>query len=324
MSFSQSGSNPGEGLEEYFSHMPSQWMEAQSSPYGPVTHPYQTTPIYQAAAILTPSSLAENPYAHTRPSPVLSHHSQEYHYSIREPVPPHGLGISTPYPTYFSRNLDVGLESGPSGYGLREDTLSPPPSRKRQRRGSKQLVLRDPPVSILPHPDGLQRLEQERLQGHPDPHPHQRPRAPGRGRRDPQAEEEDAFVERLREQNLAWKVIREMFREKFNKDATEARLQMRQLRRRKERLARWDENDIRVLMRARHYWEQEKYSLIAQKMKEFGASGSYTPEQCEEQLRYIDSQRDRERSIKSRLIEPQPTQGRTLLKAPREKASTTT
>jgi hypothetical protein len=35
-----------------------------------------------------------------------------------------------------------------------------------------------------------------------------------------------------------------MFREKFNKDASEARLQMRMLRRRKERLARWDENDV--------------------------------------------------------------------------------
>ncbi|GAB1211433.1 hypothetical protein ATERTT37_000547 [Aspergillus terreus] len=104
-----------------------------------------------------------------------------------------------------------------------------------------------------------------------------RPRAPGRGRRDPQAEEEDAFVERLREQNLAWKVIREMFRETFHKDATEARLQMRLLRRRKERLARWDESDvstyatltslvqIQLLIRARDYWEHEKYNLIAQK-----------------------------------------------------------
>lgn len=129
-------------------------------------------------------------------------------------------------------------------------------------------------------------MEQERRQGAADAQHSQRPRAPGRGRRDPQAEEEDAFVERLREQNLAWKVIREMFREKFHKDASEARLQMRMLRRRKERLARWDENDvsactaagancqlindqviqIRLLMRAREYWEEEKYNVIAQKV----------------------------------------------------------
>lgn len=72
----------------------------------------------------------------------------------------------------------------------------------------------------------------------------QRPRAPGRGRKDPQAEEEDLYVEQLREQNFAWKAIREMFRQRFQKDASEARLQMRLLRRRKERLARWDENDV--------------------------------------------------------------------------------
>ena len=104
--------------------------------------------------------------------------------------------------------------------------------------------MRENPVSILPHPEGMQRLEQERRRGQTQAHAHQRPRAPGRGRKDPQAEEEDAYVEGLRERNLAWKVVREMFRERFQKDASEARLQMRLLRRRKERLARWDESDV--------------------------------------------------------------------------------
>lgn len=100
-------------------------------------------------------------------------------------------------------------------------------------------------MSILPNPAGLQRLEQERQGGQTDSHSQrQRPRAPGRGRKDPKAEEEDGFVETLREQNYTWKVVREMFREKYNKDASEARLQMRLSRRRKERLARWDESDV--------------------------------------------------------------------------------
>lgn len=90
----------------------------------------------------------------------------------------------------------------------------------------------------------MQRLEQERRRGQTEAHAHQQPRAPGRGRKDPQAEEEDAYVEGLRERNLAWKVVREMFRERFQKDASEARLQMRLLRRRKERFARWDESDV--------------------------------------------------------------------------------
>ena len=100
-------------------------------------------------------------------------------------------------------------------------------------------------MSILPNPAGLQRLEQERRGGQTESDSQrQRSRAPGRGRKDPKAEEEDGFVERLREQNYAWKVIREMFQERYNKDASEARLQMRLSRRRKERLARWDENDV--------------------------------------------------------------------------------
>lgn len=78
----------------------------------------------------------------------------------------------------------------------------------------------------------------------PTPTAPQKGRGYGRGRRDPQAEEEDAFVENLREQNVAWKVVRDEFQKTFNKETSEARLQMRLLRRRKERLTRWDENDV--------------------------------------------------------------------------------
>lgn len=62
-----------------------------------------------------------------------------------------------------------------------------------------------------------------------------KPRAPGLGRRDPQAEEEDNFVDNMRDQGYAWRIIRERFREHFQKDASEARLQMRRNRRKKER-----------------------------------------------------------------------------------------
>lgn len=112
------------------------------------------------------------------------------------------------------------------------------------RRTTSQTPSRDTPIDILPHPEGVQRMERELHTARHTPLPHPRPRAPGRGRRDPRAEAEDAFVEGLRQQNLAWKFVREMFRQRFNKDASEARLQMRLLRRRKERLARWDDNDV--------------------------------------------------------------------------------
>ncbi|KAL2843521.1 hypothetical protein BJY01DRAFT_194206 [Aspergillus pseudoustus] len=301
MSFGQGGCHPNDGMEEYYGNIHSQWQTLERSPYIPVTQPYNAPTAYQNPAILTPISLPDSSYVHPRPSPVLSHHSQEYQYPVSESGVHNGLGITTPFPSELARDHSIGLGIAPSGYALREGTISPQPSKRRARRGSKQSVSREPPVSILPHPEGLQRLEQERQHSNTETHP-QRPRAPGRGRRDPQAEEEDAFVEQLREQNLAWRVIREMFRERYNKDATEARLQMRQLRRRKERLQRWEEHDIRVLLRARHYWEQEKYKLIAQKMTEFGASTFFTAEQCEAQLEYIDAQ---EREREEQDSEPQ-------------------
>lgn len=90
-------------------------------------------------------------------------------------------------------------------------------------------------------------MERERQSGHATPLTFPRPRAPGRGRRDPQAETEDAFVEELRQQNYPWRLVRDMFCDRFQKDASEARLQMRLLRRRKERLARWDDDDVSTL-----------------------------------------------------------------------------
>ncbi|KAA8647286.1 uncharacterized protein ATNIH1004_005976 [Aspergillus tanneri] len=300
--------------------MPPQWSGVDASSYESVSQPYSSTAAFQPSAILTPISLPDSSFVHARPSPVLSHHSQEYQYGMADPVPHHGLGITAPFPSDFPQTVTAGLGHD-SEYGFSEGALSPqPPSTKRVRRSPKYMPpTRETPVTILPHPEGLQRLEQERRQGHVEPHPHQRPRAPGRGRRDPQAEEEDAFVERLREQNLAWKIIREMFREKFNKDASEARLQMRMLRRRKERLARWDENDIQLLIRAREYWEHEKYHLIAEKMRELG-SKTYSAQQCEAQLRYLDAQnRDRGNANVPlpRISDPQHTRKRAMLKASR-------
>ncbi|KAL2840437.1 hypothetical protein BJX68DRAFT_185724 [Aspergillus pseudodeflectus] len=319
MSFGQGNCHPNDGLEDFYGSIHSQWPTLERSPYIAVTQPYNAPSAYQNPALMTPISLPDSSYVHPRPSPALSHHSQEYQYPVSESGVHHGLGITTPFPSELTRDPSIGLGIAPSGYALREGTISPPPSKKRPRRGSKQSISREPPVSILPHPEGLQRLEQERRHSNSESHP-QRPRAPGRGRRDPQAEEEDAFVEQLREQNLAWRVIREMFRERYNKDATEARLQMRQLRRRKERLQRWEEHDVQVLLRARHYWEQEKYKLIAQKMTEFGASTFFTAEQCEAQLEYIDAQ---EREREEQESEPQPQATSELRRKRRRTESTT-
>ncbi|KAL6236567.1 hypothetical protein BDW75DRAFT_239084 [Aspergillus navahoensis] len=299
MSFGQGGCNPNEGMDEFYGGINPQW----PSPYGAVSNPYNAPPPYQASAILTPISLPDNSYAHTRTSPGLSHHSQEYQYPVSDPVAHHGLGITTPYPSELTRDPHYGLGIAPSGFGNREEALSPQPSKKKNRRESRQSVTREPPVTILPHPEGLQRLEEQQRQSFAGPST-QPARAPGRGRRNPQAEEEDAFVDSLRQQKLAWRVIRDMFRERYNKDATEARLQMRQ-RRRKERMARWDDHDVRILLQARDYWEREKYKFIAQKMTELGATTTYTAEQCEAQLDLIDA-REPEREEQEQDNTPPP------------------
>ncbi|KAL4890779.1 hypothetical protein BDV59DRAFT_77105 [Aspergillus ambiguus] len=314
MSFGHGMANPGQGMEEYYERMQSQWAGVDASQYGGINHPYTTAAPFPPSSILTPMSLPDSSFTQARPSPVLSHHSQEYQYNVSDSLQPHGLGIATPYPGELPQNLGAGYDYNQAAFSL------PQPPPKRARRSPNPMGgSREAPVSILPHPEGLQRLEQERRLSHTETHLHQRPRAPGRGRRDPQAEEEDAFVERLREQNLAWKVIREMFRETFHKDATEARLQMRLLRRRKERLARWDENDIQLLIRARDYWEHEKYNFIAQKMRELGARRVYSPQQCEAQLRYIEA-----RSRAPRISDPQHARRRAARRASRDTGTSMT
>ncbi|KAE8348735.1 hypothetical protein BDV28DRAFT_164101 [Aspergillus coremiiformis] len=327
MPYGQGDLHPEEGMDNFYATIQSQWSGAEASPYGGAHHPYSSAAAFPLNAMLTPISLPDSSFTHAQPSPALSRHSQEYAYGVAESVSHYGLGITAPFPSDFPRTVTAGPGPAPEpDYGFNIAALSPPPPpAKRSRRSPKPTaVTREGLVSILPHPEGLQRLEQERRREQVDPQSHQRTRAPGRGRRDPQAEEEDAFVERLREQNLAWKRIREMFREKFNKDASEARLQMRMLRRRKERQARWDESDIQLLIRARDYWESQKYDLIAQKMRELGSTKPYTAQQCEAQLRYLDSHREQGDTSRSGLPVPSHTRRRARMKAPRGAVTVTT
>ncbi|KAJ5661048.1 uncharacterized protein N7484_000420 [Penicillium longicatenatum] len=270
---------------------------------------YCTEPI-GPSALLTPVSL---PDSSMRPSPALSHHSEyapEYQY-INNSIAPQGLGITAPFPTDFPvsaptlntsyiyapdelQQLEYGLPTYTSSMSpqMHSQTQAHIPAPRRKRRAPSQsrshTPSRDTPINILPHPEGIERMERERLNPRPPPQLYPRPRAPGRGRRDPQAEAEDMFVEELREQNTAWKVVRELYRERFDKDASESRLQMRLKRRREQRNTHWEDHDVQLLINASAMWEKEKFRFIADKMKELGASKDYTPDQCKLQLRVID------------------------------------
>ena len=220
-----------------------------------VHSPFTTT--HASAALLTPISMGDGSFLPTRPSPGLSNHSNEFDYNpFDDSVSHHGLGISTSFQGDFSDSANPGFPFTPTGDlayppGNNQGYHSPPENpHKRQRRPTKSSPsMRYSPIRILPHPEGLQRLEEERRHGQTTEVPLrdlQRPRTATRSRRDPQAEEEDAYVENLRLQNLSWKVVAEMFRERFNKESTEARLQMRMLRRRKS-AALWHEADVSML-----------------------------------------------------------------------------
>uniref|UniRef100_A0A093UY39 Myb-like domain-containing protein n=1 Tax=Talaromyces marneffei PM1 TaxID=1077442 RepID=A0A093UY39_TALMA len=283
------------------------WSTLHSSPYLGVSHQYQRT--QHGTNVLTPISLADSPYMQPRPSPGLSHHSQEYPY-IDDTVVSQGLGITSSYHDYIpapSSSPSFGYQhpqhheqqqqqqtmdfynygSTHTGSYALELTSSKRP--KRQMIPNTLSSQRNSPVRILPHPDGLQRLEHERRGGQivdPNQQEPQKTRPAGRGRRDPQAEEEDAFVENLRAQNLSWKIVAEMFRERYGKNTSEARLQMRMLRRRKSAAA-WQEADIQLLHKAYKYWQTEKFRIIADKLQDLGASQEYAEEQIQSQLKCL-------------------------------------
>jgi len=204
---------------------------------------------------LTPVSLVDSSVG---PSPAISNrsqeiHSQDYRYVNDPIVQPQGLGISAPFPSEYPRTtapnqINYAYAPDHSHYNLGQtpgaSPIAPPP--KRMKRTPSKTPSRDTPVNILPHPEGMERMERARENRNSQPPPPimpPKPRASGRSRRDPQADEEDAFVENLREKGYAWKIVRDMFCAHFNKDVTEARLQMR-LKRRKNQRNQWDDADV--------------------------------------------------------------------------------
>lgn len=202
--------------------------------------------MFQTGAALTPMSLADGSFTQTRPSPVASHHSQEYQFNVGVSVPTHGLGITAPSATDFPQAMyhELGYAAESMGYGITETPRSRLSPAKRSRRLTRRTApARSGTVHIWPHPDGAQRFEQERQQNQTNNQVSTRLPSSGWGRRDPHREEELDFVDKLRDEGHSWKIISQLYSERFKKPCTSAQLQMRRTRRR-ERSARWDENDV--------------------------------------------------------------------------------
>ncbi|KAJ5960098.1 uncharacterized protein N7479_007248 [Penicillium vulpinum] len=325
-----------EEMSEYYENMPAHWPQIPPTPFLGVTSPYCTDNMAQSS-MLTPISLSDGSF---RPSPAISHHShgyytQEYQYNLNDPLSaPLGLGIIAPFPDDFPRSsapspayMYAPEPSEIQHSAAQTPSQSPqgPPPSKRARHPSSDTPSREKPgntpINIAPNPEGLLRMEHERQHNiQPSPPILPRIRAPGRGRRDPQAEDEDAFVEELRDRQTSWKQVRQEFRDRFNKDASEARLQMRLHRRLRERMVRWEESDIKLLIRAHGTWARDKFHYLSDKMKELGGTRLYSPDQCRTQLQLLDAKeqhRDRASESPSAMSDPTPITSTVSRKRPR-------
>lgn len=248
--------NPGEDMHAYYQALGIEWTGVNTPPYPytDINQAYCSAPMAYPDT-LTPVSLVDSSVG---PSPAISNRSQEIHTQdyryVNDPIiQPQGLGISAPFPSEYPRTtapnqINYAYAPDHSHYNLGQtpgaSPIAPPP--KRMKRTPSKTPSRDTPVNILPHPEGMERMERARENRNSQPPPPimpPKPRASGRSRRDPQADEEDAFVENLREKGYAWKIVRDMFCAHFNKDVTEARLQMR-LKRRKNQRNQWDDADV--------------------------------------------------------------------------------
>lgn len=81
--------------------------------------------------------------------------------------------------------------------------------------------------------------------------------------------EEDNLLLRLKdEENLSWKEIATRFQNEMGKQFQVPALQMR-LKRLRERMRTWTENDVHALKMAHEHWLSQKFEIIAAKVNSF-------------------------------------------------------
>lgn len=84
--------------------------------------------------------------------------------------------------------------------------------------------------------------------------------------------EEDKLLLKLKdEESMPWKDIAARFQDDLGKQYQIPALQMR-LKRLRERMRVWSEVDVRALRMAHEYWMQNKFDIIAQKVRAINAS----------------------------------------------------
>jgi len=135
-------------------------------------------------------------------------------------------------------------------------------------------TLRRQFTPIVPNPAGLLQLKAQKRAASDD---EWEPALVKRTKRpippSPQVEmtEEDTLLLHLKDvENLSWKEIATRFRNEMGKQFQIPALQMR-LKRLRERMRTWTENDIHALKMAHDYWLSQKFEIIAAKVNPVSA-----------------------------------------------------
>ncbi|KAI2480463.1 hypothetical protein Ptr902_08644 [Pyrenophora tritici-repentis] len=101
------------------------------------------------------------------------------------------------------------------------------------------------------------------------------------------SEEDKLLLQLKEEESMPWKDIAARFQTDLNKTYQIPALQMR-LKRLRERMRVWSEQDVKALRAAHEYWAQNKFEIIAAKMAEFGALEKWTARQCSRKWQELD------------------------------------
>jgi hypothetical protein len=93
-------------------------------------------------------------------------------------------------------------------------------------------------------------------------------------------ERKKEFFEGLRNKGMPWKDIVKQYEIEYGKIMSQAALQMER-KRVKDSLRVWTNIDVRALESAHEYYNTHKFSIIAEKMQDFGAEENWSPKQCQ-------------------------------------------
>lgn len=122
------------------------------------------------------------------------------------------------------------------------------------------------------------------------------------------SEEDKLLLQLKEEESMPWKDIAARFQSDLGKSYQIPALQMR-LKRLRERMRVWTETDVRALRMAHEYWVQNKFDIIAQKVRDTNSTAPHTPTNMYQMLEFGAQEKwtSRQCARKWAEIDPAPT-----------------